>query len=478
MSIDLQQLLDDAAKRAAGAAAGGGAGRSLGQLFKVGAVGEQLAVWGVLQSVLQAVLEPELTFLTRGVNELMQATPLSPADLANMVVRHIVTQQQGSDYAKQSGVAPSDFQRLVQSAGEGLSPGDLAEALRRELIPEGGAGADAVSFEQGIAESHIRDKWAPIVRKLAVQEPTPADVLDAALEGQLPLEQAQQLYQRFGGDPEHYDWLFRTRGSAPTPLELSEMAQRGIIPWDGDDPTDANFHQGFLQGPWRNQWEEPYRKLAVYVPPVRTIVAMVRSGALTDAQATLAFKAQGLTAEMAQAQLDDAHHQKLAADKTLAKSDILQLYQDQVIDAEIATGLLGADGWTAEEIAWLLQTQDVKRAIRFVEGAISRIHTYYVSRKIDKTGAVTGLDALHVPPAQRDDLLQTWEVERTSNVKVLSPAEIANAAFYKIISVDQALALLEADGYDQVGAWILLSVRFHAPLDNPPAGVEVPPSGP
>jgi hypothetical protein len=447
----------------------------LSKLFGKGGIGEQLVVFGVLQQLLGAVLGPELEMLTRFVNDKLQATPLTPADLADMVVRHIVSAPLGEAYAKQSGVAPSDFARMVESAGEGPAPGDLAEALRRGLIPETGTGPDSTSFEQGIAESHLRDKWRATLKGLSVKEPSPADALDALLEGQLPLERARELYGRFGGDLEHFQWLFDTKGSAPTPLEAAQMANRNLIPWEGEGPDVVSFHQAFLEGPWRNKWEAPYRRLAEYHPPPRTVTALVRSGAITDAQAVDLFKQEGLSQELATAMLHDAHKQKLAAAHELAKAEVDTLYHDQIVSADQADAMYMALGWTKEEAAFHRAVQDMRRTVAALNQAIGRVHNLYVARKITKQSASGVLDALHVPSAQRDSLFGDWDIERGANVKVLSAAEIASAFFYKVIDQGTAVTELVDDGYTEVDAWILLSVRQHGPLPNPPAGIVVPP---
>jgi len=450
---------------------------SLGDLFRKGGIGEQLVVWDVLGVVLSTVLAPAMQLLTREVNKVLPGTPLTPAQLSDMVVRHIVEMAAATAYARESGIDETDFERMVQSAGEGPAPGDLAEALRRGIIQETGAGADETSFEQGLAESHLRDKWAPVVKLLAVREPTPADALRALLQGQIEEQRARDLYQRFGGDPQHFDWLFDSEGSAPTPLEAISMANRGIIPWDGRGPDTVSYEQAFLEGPWRDKWADPYRAFGTYVAPPRTVTALVRSGALTDQQAIAEFQKQGMTREMATAMLTDAHHVKTAAHRDLARGDILGFYRDGVVSRDDATAMLGAMGDTKEDVALLLDLEDVRREVAAVNGAISRVHGYYVARRIEAADASNDLDALRVPAAQRDQLLATWEVERASNLKTLSAAEITSAFFYNLIDQETAQQLLVADGYSPGAAWILLSVRKHTPLPNPPAGVQVPARG-
>ena len=69
---------------------------------------------------------------------------------------------------------------------------------RRGVNPEGGNGADAVTFEQGIAEGRLKDKWTAMMKGLAQEWPTPTDALAALLEGQVSEEEGRALYERFG----------------------------------------------------------------------------------------------------------------------------------------------------------------------------------------------------------------------------------------------------------------------------------------
>src|SRR5487761_754866 len=199
----------------------------LGSLAGVGAAGEQLLLWDVLGAIINAVLGPELTLLTREGNKLLPATPLSPDALADMVVRNIVALSDATSYARESGIADSDFERMVHSAGEGPSPEELVTALRRNIIPHDGTGPTSVSFQQGIFEGASKDKW----------------------------------------------WTY-------------------------------------------------YAKLADYIPPPRTVTALVRDGSMTDEEATKLFEAAGLSPELTATYLKDAHRQSAASHKATIATEL------------------------------------------------------------------------------------------------------------------------------------------------------------
>jgi hypothetical protein len=215
-------------------------------------------------SFTQGIAESRLHDKWAPMIDALTAALLSPADAADAVVRNFITLPHGEDIAGKQGVDKATFAVLTHLAGDAPGPQQLAEALRRGAIPAAGKGAASTSFEQGIAEGRLADKWAPVIKALSQLWPTPVEALNATLKGQVTLEQGKALYTRLGGDPEFFQVLYNTQGEAPTPLELIEMANRGYIPWGGTGPEVVSYAQGFKEGHWRNKWQPVYAKFARY----------------------------------------------------------------------------------------------------------------------------------------------------------------------------------------------------------------------
>lgn len=456
----------------------------LGDALGGGGALTQIFTWQVAAQIVQALMEPTLTLVAARINEDNPVQDLTPADLANLVVRSYRDHGSAAHEASRSGIDGSKFDDLVALAADAPAPEALAEALRRGIIPEGGTGKGAVSFEQGIREGRIGNKWTTMIKELAVRWPTPADALDALLEGQVSHDEALALYERFGGDPAYFTMLYNTRGNAPTPEEALTLANRGIIPWRGTGPDKVSYEQAFLEGPWRNKWLEPFIALGEYLPPPRTVTAMLRNGSIDDATALSLFMKEGLSKDLAAAYVADAHHEKTATERDLSVSQLLNMYAAGLIDSDTVTGLLKALNYSDESVALTLQYKDMQRAIAAVNTAVSRIHTLYTSHKIDEAKARSSLVALGVPGKQIDDIVTTWTLERSVNVRTLTPAEIANAWKYEIITLDEALAELIALGYTPRDAWIYMSVHAKGklaaePTQGPaPLNTTTPPGGP
>lgn len=431
---------------------------SFASFFKGRSAVEQIVVWNLVQALVSGALAPYIRELENCANAAHQSMPIEPEVAAKMVIRNVLSMEAAVGEAVQNGVTPGDFAHLVEASGNSLGPGELAAAVRRGIIPEHGIGAGQISFEQGIAEGDLKNKWGPVVRKLATMIPSPADVLDAYLEGQIEEADARQLYETVGGAPEYFTLLYNTRGQAPTPIQAGEMANRGIIPWRGHGAGVVSFEQAFLEGPWRNKWLEPFLQSVEYRPPPRTITALVHEGVLSDEQAIKLWIQTGLTAEMAGVYLASAKHQGVTAHRQLALSTIEQLYEDHAISKANALSMIGELGYTPEQADFIIAVRDLKLLEANINRGISTIHARYIGHRIDRSTASAALDSLGVDAQQRDWLLQVWDEERKATVALLTPAEIRKAANTGLIPPEEALRRLIERGYDVAEAALYLQL--------------------
>jgi hypothetical protein len=440
----------------------------LGDLLGGGGAIEQLLLWGLFNQMLSSLLAPYLEQLAQDVNARHPDAVLSPADLAQAVVRNYLTADQGAAEAGKSGLDPERFAILTGLSGDAPAPGDLATALRRGLISSAGTGTDSTSFEQGIREGRLADKWIPMIRALAQQWPTPADALAAVLEGQVSDAEGKALYEKFGGDPDYFTLLFNTRGNAPTPVEALELANRGIIPWTGTGPDAISYEQAFLEGPWRNKWLKPYEALAEYVPPPETVRTLLEQGAITQQQASDLWAKQGLAPGTVQAYLEAAAFNQTAETRGLTMSAVIDMYYGQLIGEDEARSLLSLFHIPAANQDLLLAYADMRRSIAAVTAAVSRIQALYTARKIGRDTVIQSLGRLKIPASTVNDLVTTWDIEASVNVKTLTEAQIANAFAKGIMTQDDAMTEMEAIGYTPYDAWVLLSVKNGKPLPGKP----------
>lgn len=450
---------------------------TLGDLFGKGSPAEQLFVWQVLAQLLGALLAPAFRELSYLVNHVAPNQVLSPADIATAVNRAFMEYGAGVTEANASGIDEARFQILQHLAGNAPAPDELALMLRKGIIPKDGSGPNSVSFRQGIAEGNLLDKWTDAVEQNALVVPSPADIVDALLKGQLPAAEAQRLFLLVGGDPQYLQLLVNIAGNPPSPTELIDLANRGLIPWEGTGPDVLSVQQGIFEGRTKDKWEPKYRQLAEYRPPPETVRTMLESNGITTDQATAYWTSYGMTADTIAQYLQTARNNTNQAARGLTEQAVLQMYYYQFISAADATNYLSLMGIDAANAALILAWTDMQRATAAVSRAVSRIQTLYIARKIDQATANDALTRLGVPGAAIPDIISAWDVAASVNVRTLTEAQIVDAWAKGVLTVDLASTELQAIGYTPFDAWVLLATKDAANAGPAPAALIAAPLG-
>lgn len=450
--------------------AGFSAAGLLDGLFGGDSVLMQLVLWQGFGQVIGSALAPYLTQLQGDVwsKDGHQTMPLPPAMLADMALRGVMGEADAAGKAARSGVPSDDFHSMVLNTGEPLPLQQLFEAWRRGIIGKDAQGAGTVSLYQGIKESRLRNEWGPVLEELQWQLLPVSDLVDAVVENQHVDGDPHTIAQQQGIRPADFDTLVATRGNPPSPTQLVTLYRRGLIPLDGVGTDALSVHQGIAEGATKDKWWRHVADLATYIPPPRTIVALLKAGAIAEADATTYLRDAGLDDKLLHYYLAGASQEKVAKHKELAEGQILDLYQAKAITQDAAAGFLQKLGYTPQEVAFILSLRDVERELKAVNAAVSRVHNLYVTRKLSTTDASGALDALGIDAQARDDMLVIWQLERGANVKVLTQAEITAAYKAQLMDQTEAMAALEALGYAPYDAWVLLSLKNGSPLPDQP----------
>lgn len=448
---------------------------SFSDVFGAGSTFQQLLIYSLGQQVLQSLLAPVLTELEVTVNSADPVNPLSAADAATAANRSFMTLADAQAEAAKQGINATRFAIMQHLAGNAPAPEELAEALRRSIIPLDGTGPDAVSFTQGIAEGNLLDKWGDTIQALSKTIPSPADIVDAIVRNQVTAADGATLYATVGGDTDYLQLQVDTSGNPPAPTELLEMAMRGVIPWTGTGPDVLSFQQGIYEGDAKDKWEPAYQVLAQFWPSVSEAVELYRWGIITVEQATALMVSRGVTDEQAGWWIDYANANAINDYRGLTEQSVLAMVSINLMTDAQATTALQALHRGPEAIETLLQYAHIQRAIQSVNQAVSRIGSQYTGRKIAAQDAQDALTRLGIAPTAISDIIADWNTVSQINVKTLSEGQIVDAFDYKVMDQGTAMQELQNIGYSAYDAWVLLSVKNEAPLPGePPAQVAMP----
>ena len=416
----------------------------------------------------QAIAESRLHNKWGPVLQKLSAALLTPGDAADAVVRNFITSAAGAELAAKNGFSAADFDTLVHLAGDAPAPGQLAEALRRELIADTGTGANSTSFEQGIAEGRLANKWTDVIKGLAKLWPTPTDALDAQVKGQLTASEASALYQKLGGDPQFETWLYNSIGEGPSPLEAAVLAARGIIEWTGSGPASTSYEQAVAESHYRNKWTSAYKALAEHIPAPSTVVQLLAHDIIDKPTATKQLLQYDMTSDQAAAYVAEAEYESISEYRGLAQSGVVEMYFARMIDHEQATTILTGLHVAPDAITLILDYTDMRYEVSAMTRTVSRLGTLFAAGKIGVETARAALIKLNIPVAAVTSILADWELQASVNVKTLTEAQIVDAWYYNALSDQQAITMLTTLRYTPYDAWLVLSIKNKAPLPNQP----------
>ena len=472
---------------------------SFDSLLGEGSAGRQLLVYGVGYEVARALLGPMFTEIEYQINNNSPIIELSPAELAELVVRGVIANEpDAAARAQKYGLSADKFDQMVRLAGEPPGLVQVLEWWRRGYLPwDQGIGAPSVA--EAIRTSRIYSYWTDTIQKAQFQPPSPADAINAVLRNQVTLEEGismayfaglgvTALAVPAGSDTAQtataFQVLLDTAGRPPAPGELGVAANRGVIPWGNLDPAtkvpnagEISFAQGIYEGDTKDKWLPIYADLARYEPPPRTVVALLRSGAISVADATTYLEHAGVSPALAAQYVVEATTAKTTKQKELSEQRVVTLFTDKLIDLPTATADLELLGYNAAEAEQILTSAVAENTLSDFRGAISRIRGYYIAHRVTDVQASDALAALGVTADKVATYLAQWRIDQEANIKVLSETQIVTAWFYNNFSsvpaTNEAIAMgkLQQIGYSAYDAWVLLSNRNKGPLGSPPPDV-------
>jgi hypothetical protein len=368
----------------------------------------------------------------------------SPQEVAAMMQRDIVTEIHGIDLGHLSGATETTMLQLSELAGEPLGPQSLAEAFRRGFI-------DRDRFNRGIVQGPLRKEWFDVLELLSISRMSTIDAADAVNQGHMSLDQAKAVATANGLDDNDFATLIEIAGAPPGVDFITEALNRGII----DEET---FTGAFLESRIKNKYVQLFLQMRTRLIPQETVRLLYRNGVYPREKALQTLLWHGFTPDDANALLALENTRQDGGARELTRAQIVDLYEVRALPRDVAESMLTDLGYEAANAATLLDLADFKHLQTFVNSAINRVKSAYITGKIDRATAGAQLDSLLVPTDQQDELFAIWDIERTTITKTLTPAQIRQAVKKELISAREAIARLTAQGYASDDAELFLQL--------------------
>lgn len=462
-----------------------------GLLGGAGSTVEQLFVWNVMGQVLSTLLTPYLAQAGYDVLSSHQIIQISVAEAAEQVLKTIIQPGEGEAIAAKYGISKSDFDNMVKNVGEPPGIIQVLEWYRRGQVPWDGGEIGKAGVVQAVKTSRIRNEWTDVLKIAQFVAPSAADAINAWVRNQVPESEARSILTIAGipspgdvaggstggsvdfvglaGSVDFQRMLYNTAGRPPAPTELASLVHRGVIPVHGTGPTALTFEQGILEGDLKDKWEAPLEAFITTLPGVFEIRQMQLAGGISPELAAKYYAMQGLPADLIPGAVAAGSGVKAAKHKDLTEAQLLKLYVDGILTAEVVTPELEALGYDATEIAEILHMEDIQKEISNLNNAVTRARSLYLSHKVSAQQVATLLNGWGIGGQLAQDLVTLWGQEQAASPRLLTEAQIVDAVEYGVMTAEEALGYLEALGYSPYDAWVLLSIKLKAPQGTAPA---------
>ncbi len=421
-----------------------------------------------------------------------QDVPLTPAVLADMVIRQIMPQDQAAAEAAFSGLDRDRFDFLVTETGESYGIVDALRLWHRGSYlfdpvagNQSGAGAYPYTIGQGLGTeygitkdeldkviyySRVRDEFIPDLLKLSWTSMSPADAVDVAIKGRMAPEDAKVLFMAGGGMPEQFDLLYDAAGDSMGVATAVMLHHRGYL-------TDAELTDVLYQSRINPRFYPLVKLQYLHFLAPYQIAQAVRAGVVDADTANKWLLESGYPADQAAAFASTEAAGSIHTAKAETEGMILADFEAQLITEAEATQALTSLGYVPEAIPFILEVYSARRVIAMRNAAVTRLRAAYITGSIGSDIVRTDLGTLGIPTTAVQAFLDAWDIERTTPSKRLTMAQVGKLVEEAAMTADEAAAYWERLGYDPADVQWLLRIYVpgsKAPLPPPPTTTTAP----
>lgn len=340
--------------------------------------------------------------------------------------------------AQFTGYRPSAYE-LIRTIGESWPALGEIFAMAHRGMPE--SEVDTMLRRQGYPIA-----VATLLKDYLLEGPPSAEAaIVGRLKGHLTDAQASAILAANGIDPANLEWLRASAGRPPGIQEMTTLWRRGAT-------TQERLEAAVRQSDINDDFMPEILAARYHSLPFRSIVSAFTKKSINEATARLWLDWVGILPEQVDAIIKTASTGATAAVKTLSATEMIDLYEVGHWTADQAKTELVAHGYDAEDADQKIFLADERKAWARKQSAANRIGTAYTGWKIDRTTATQQLDAVGIPPTQRDDLLSDWDAVRAARTAHLTRADIHKAVNAEKMTHADGIARLRAMGYDEADA--------------------------
>lgn len=374
--------------------------------------------------------------------------PLTPQEAAQAWARNLVSAELVRFAARAQGLTNEDADVLMGLAGEPPDTTSAILAWRRGIITE-------EDVDRAIVQGPIRNEWIPVIKALQEEPLPPTEAASAVVQGHLSAAQGQAKAALSGISAEDFRVITENSGIPPGIEFAAEAVNRGLL-------SEDDWEAMFLESRIKNKYIPLMRAMRENLPPAETARIAYRLGVASRDWALDILAGHGFSRPNAEVMLNLEDARAREGTKDLTRAQVIDLFEDGIIEEEQAAAMLAELGYDQIEVGWQMALAQGRVVKRFVNALVTRVRAAYVSGVMDAETAATTLDQAGVGPVQRDQLLAIWDLEKEALSASLTAAQIVSAVKKGFLDRGEGMSRLVAKGYTEEDADILIKLSVGA----------------
>jgi hypothetical protein len=406
----------------------------------------------------------------------LRYAPPSPTDLVAAAVRHQTDElPDGADLSYWEQLAeslgleppgwindnPNWFNMLYNISGRPLGPQEMGRLANRGQIPWSGLGSAEVTFQQGIAESDIKDKWEAAAVLLEQYWPAVGEIGSLLREGGLSVDQAATYWAAEGVPDELHKALLYvsqiqqvTQDRALAKGDIETLLQENAI--SDDDALEMLAEVGYsgTNAAFLVEMAHFRYELEALRTSVRTISTLYVGRKITATEAQSGLQGLGMPATQIATLLDTLTYQRQAEVVIPTASQIASALYYGVITSAAAMSKLENLGYSAAD-AWLVLSVRMHGPITPAPAGVTIPSSSSTTPVVTGTGGPTGVGAIVQSLPETNSVLladiATFSDQLVPTSYNESPVTYVTTTTSPFVNVDQS-GKVTASGTPALGA--------------------------
>lgn len=366
----------------------------------------------------------------------------SPADVMDMERRGLLPPEQLVTYYGRTGIETNMIDKMKELTRAFPTVGELIAGRWRGKISD-------ADFRQYMKWMRYDDKEIELYNALSEQLPPISDILlmlrreafqdDIAAkygyEEEYPAAIEEHL-AKIGYDPKWGKMYYRAGWTVPSPTMGYEMLHRGLIDRDTlDDLLKIADYPPF--------WREKLMDVSYSVLTRVDVRRLLQAGLIDEGKAEETYNRMGYSPEDAKLLTEFAILGITQDERDLTKTDVLNLYEEGVIDRGATSANLVKMGYDGEEAETILKLADVNIAKAARTDLINYVKERFIAKQIDEAGARNELTQIGLKSQSVERYVMNWARAQEVDTALPTMADVKRWYLGSYIEEAKARSLLD-----------------------------------